>query len=249
MHQVDQGCPRTRGGACSYGYRYAQTWPVSPYARGCLGEPMTYRTTTPGVPVRAGVLGDAARRGAHQVWCPRTRGGAWGQGSRRRGRMMVSPYARGCLGAHGGRRPLPRGVPVRAGVLGLYTPTAIAALRCPRTRGGAWYPASLSRTVRQVSPYARGCLEANTVQGRRDAGVPVRAGVLGTLLANRCKYSGCPRTRGGAWKQWGRLAPARTVSPHARGCLWRIGGVTEKKEGVPARAGVLEDYYYKDSGQ
>ena len=249
--------PRTRGATLKRVHHASALRGLSPHARGnrrCAGRPSGARGS---IPARAGQPESGGSRWAGQWVYPRTRGATQLIATTNVYIEGLSPHARG-------NRPFryfaigrSRSIPARAGQpcsrRRLWNTTAVY----PRTRGATSSKLMLTLSPMGLSPHARGNPERELVALGLVGSIPARAGQpdpVPRLVEDVGVY---PRTRGATGAGPHGPAPARGLSPHARGNLFHGPivmiepglsphargnqdgghGAQKGKRSIPARAG------------
>ncbi len=236
---VCTGPPRSRGGASRSEARRWSGSSSSPLTRGCFRRRVRRSEQADVLPAHAGVLPPRTGSRWWRPGPPRSRGGASEAARDHRHARPSSPLTRGCFPAAVGGQADQGVLPAHAGVLPSRRPGCQARACPPRSRGGASWSSFMVGLLSRSSPLTRGCFRWRPGGAGRCAVLPAHAGVLPPAPTSPCRWTGPPRSRGGASKPRTTLTRTTRSSPLTRGCFPSPSGSRRIRRVLPAHAGVL----------
>ncbi len=149
----------------------------------------------------------------------------------------LSPLARGNRGYAESNRIGQRPIPARAGEPTLGLVAAAVARAYPRSRGGTSPATCATRSIRGLSPLARGNLSRSGQQRIALGPIPARAGEPRHSAGQAVLQGAYPRSRGGTLKMLLITIRPTGLSPLARGNRRAVPPAAAALGPIPARAG------------
>ncbi len=230
--------PRTRGDGPGYSRSKALVLKASPHTRGWTPRHDRQGCLRQGFPAHAGM--DLFRRRDRCRWSglPRTRGDGPHIAALSAATKSASPHTRGWTRDRRRAKDRHDGFPAHAGMDRHDAATDGGSLGLPRTRGDGPAISTPSAIAAVASPHTRGWTHVDQPGGSGVGGFPAHAGMdRDALPANPARHR-LPRTRGDGPEPVALWAALAAASPHTRG--WTQDDVRPElgAVGFPAHAGM-----------
>ncbi len=152
--------------------------------------------------------------------------------------IWAAPHTRGSTPPREVPGQAHRGCPAHAGIDPTASDRARLARRLPRTRGDR--PARRRRWIQstEAAPHTRGSTHGLVVFYERGPGCPAHAGIDPDTLGTSIAQSRLPRTRGDRPPPPAPFVACYPAAPHTRGSTLHARGLTARRSGCPAHAGI-----------